>query len=128
MPASCPSGKIRRKSYSRKSRSTGRRTKVKSACVPDKGKPGRTPSRKRILPKPGTKIHLSTFGYSTTANAETRHKALLKASKVENPLSILRRLNNIRNLQATGEKAKEVMAKDVEWMSKEYKKMKKSSR
>ncbi len=45
----CPSGKIWRKGFTRKDG-----TKVKSDCVKDVGKPGKTPKAKRVLPKPKT--------------------------------------------------------------------------
>lgn len=71
---SCPKGKIRRSSYNKKAhlrrsykRSSGKRvgssyvsrTYVPSTCVRDTGKPGKTPSRQRILPPIGKKIHFA---------------------------------------------------------------------
>ncbi len=47
----CPRGKIKRKGYTIK-KGRGRGTRVAPACVPDQGKPGKTPKGKRVLPKP----------------------------------------------------------------------------
>lgn len=96
MPLKCPPKTIKRVSYTRKShsrrsykRSDGTRvsatrvsrTSVGPSCTPDKGKPGKTPLSKRILPKLGDEIHLTKFGYHTDLADETRHKALRSASR-----------------------------------------------
>jgi hypothetical protein len=121
----CPPGKIlrkgyRRKGYSRKSGSYVSRATVGSACVPDKGAPGKTPKSKRILARPQSKHMLRAFGYSVHASDATRHSALQKASQLENPLSVLRHLNLIRNLQGDAF-SKSVMARDIQYMSSMYK-------
>jgi hypothetical protein len=137
---SCPPGKIRRSSYvrkahSRKSYSRGSkrvpasyvsRTRVPSSCVPDKGAPGKTPSRKRVLPKLGREISLSIYGYETDKSATARHAALKKASDKHDPLKILRRLVLLSNYQADPT-AKKVMKDDVEFMKKVYQQYKVSS-
>lgn len=122
----CPPGKILRKGYSRKgySRKSGSyvsRVTVGSTCVPDKGAPGKTPKSKRILARPQSKHMLRSLGYSVHASDATRHSALHKASKAENPLSVLRHLNLIRNLQGDSF-SKSVMARDIQYMSAMYKK------
>jgi len=135
-PDSCPKGKIRRSSYMRKShsrksyrRSEGvhvrssyvDRARVPSACVPDKGKPGKTPKSKRILPKFSGELSLRHYGYTTSKSSAERHSALDKAAKAtQNPLEILRHLNLLRNYQADPH-AKEVLGKDVKYMSEQYK-------
>lgn len=131
MVLKCPPKTIKRASYVRKShsrksyrRSDGtrvsaarvRKTNVNKSCVPDKGKPGKTPESKKILPKPGDDIHLSKYGYHTDLAEETRHKALRSASRSHGSLVILRRLNLLRNYQADV-KSKKIMSKDVEYMS-----------
>ena len=134
----CPKGEIKKDSYVRKgyyrkpyTRSDGirvkgsyiSRTKVPSTCVPDKGKKGKTSKKDKVLPKPGKKLSLSRFGYSTDKSTKVRQEALTKASKHPkyNPLEVLRRLNLIRNYQSE-EDNKKIMSKDVEFMSKYYKK------
>lgn len=145
----CPPGRILRKgftkkahsrrSYSRRSfkRATGTivpatkvrgsyvsRTYVPPTCVPDKGKPGKTPARLRILPKPEKEVSLRRYGYSTHKSEAVRHKALKKASQIHGYHKVLRRLNLLRNFQADPN-AKDIMSKDVKFMSyllSEYKK------
>ena len=118
MVKSCPKGYIRRVPYMRKSRK-GSLVYVKSACTPDKGKPGKTPESKKVLPKPGDKLHLSKYGYSTHRSSTLRHKALAAAASDNNTLEVLRRLNLLRNLQGEDE-AKNIMSQDVEYMKKMY--------
>lgn len=135
MPIRCSKGQIKRRSYTRKShnrrsyrRSDGirvsaarvSRTSVGTSCVPDKGKLGKTPESKKVLPKLGNEIHLSKYGYHTDLADETRHKALRTASRTHGALKVLRRLNLIRNYQADI-KSKKVMASDVDYMSTFYK-------
>ncbi len=64
----CPRGKVRRQGYTRKDG-----TRVKSGCVKDTGKPGKTPKSKRVLPKP-KKGDLSCRGrdWSHKQKASTR--------------------------------------------------------
>ncbi len=141
MPKSCGPGQIRRASYDRKahSRKSYRRgsTKVKgsyvdrthvpSACVKDMGKPGKTPKSKRVLPRPGEKLHLSKYGYATHKAPSERHAALMKAAEKsgEPMLTVLRRLNLLANYQADP-RAKAAMREDVDYMSAQYAKYKRS--
>lgn len=141
MPKSCGSGQIRRASYDRKahSRKSYRRgsTKVKasyvdrthvpSTCVKDMGKPGKTPKSKRVLPRPGEKLHLSKYGYATHKSPSERHAALMRASKEsgEPMLAVLRRLNLLANYQSDP-RAKAAMREDVDYMSAQYAKYKRS--
>lgn len=120
---SCPPRKISRKAYSRKT-SSGKRVSVKRTCVPDKGKPGKTPKSKQVLPKPSKEISLSKYGYSTQ-KTETKRRASLRAASrdLEDPLVVLRRLNLIRNYQADPA-TKRKMSKDVTYMKQEYAKYK----
>lgn len=137
----CPPGKILRKSYTRKShvrKSRGRgqsrvkgshvkKTKVPATCVKDRGKPGKGP---KTLPKFSGKLKLTRYGYSTDKSASARHDALVKASKKNNPLEVLRHLNLLRNYQADdpkGRKIAKIMGEDVKFMSKYYKNWKRGS-
>jgi len=140
MPAACPPGKIRRvasrvRAYSRKgyTRSDGTRVKAASvrslrrgsACVPDKGKPGRTPKSQRVLPKIGKPGLLRNQGYDTDKPAAARQVSLLKAAnqKGETVLSVLRHLNLARNYQADA-KAKAAMSADIKFLSAELRRSK----
>lgn len=88
---SCPRGMIRRKSYSRRSRS-GKRTRVKSACIRDLGKPGRGPKLWTV--KKGV---LGKYGYKLEKPAVTRRNALKRAVKGESYATVIRQLNAVRN-------------------------------
>lgn len=90
----CSRGYIRRTSYTRKSytRKDGTRVssaRVKSNCIKMQGKHGL-----RVIPKL-KKGELSQFGYSSSASALSRHRALAKAVKRYGSLSIFRKLNAI---------------------------------
>lgn len=65
---SCPTGKIRRKGYT-----TKKGTRVKSACVTDKGRKGKTPPSRRFIKnlKEG-----AMDGWSHTKSAASRHRAI----------------------------------------------------
>lgn len=140
--SSCPRGTIRRKSfnkraYSRKSytRKSGSRVKaarvsrshVASTCVPDKGARGKTPASRRVLPKIGRELSLRKYGYSTHKPASKRHESLKKASSRSGSLKVLRHLNLLRNYQAD-DKAKNVLGKDVKYMSQLHRATSKKSR
>ena len=130
----CPKGQIKRTSYNRKghtrkayTRSDGTRvkgsyvdkSKVPVTCVPDKGAPGKTPSSKKVLPKPGKDISLSRYGYSVHKSKSQRQAALKKAAQKTKPLKVLRRMNLLRNYQADAAN-KKAMSEDVEFMKDMY--------
>ena len=131
---SCPKGQIKRSSYTRKghtrkayTRSDGTRVKgsyvdrakVPASCVPDKGAPGKTPSSKKVLPKPGKDISLSRYGYGIHKSKSRRQAALKRAAEKTKPLKVLRRINLLANYQAD-ESNKKAMREDVEFMKKLY--------
>lgn len=122
----CPPGKISRNSYRRKPYVRSNGTKVAGAfvpetCVPDKGKPGKTPQSRKVLPKIGKELSLRKFGYATHESNSDRHEALRAAAdSTNNPLLVLRHLNLIRNYQADPT-AKKIMDEDVAYMSNYYK-------
>lgn len=122
-PKKCPSKKITRRSHTRTLSKSGKKVYVKRTCVPDKGKPGKTLKRNRVLPKVNRKISLRRFGYSLKKTDKTRHASLVKASNELNPLKVLGRLNLIRNYTPES-KNKIKLNKDVEFMSGVYSKHK----
>ena len=114
---SCGPGQIRRASYTRKDGSH-----VKSTCVPDKGKPGKTPASQKVLPKPKPGL-LTNKGYRANKSAEARHKALDKVIKErgESPLSVFRHLNLIANYTTTSNpEAHAVYKRDMTWIKNKY--------
>ncbi len=113
----CGPNKIRRRSYTR--RVTGKR--VKSTCVPDKGRPGKTPKSKRVLPKltPGK---LGKYGYHDVKHksAASRRVALTNATKEEGYAPIIRRLNVIRTYNKNSELF-DLYNSDLKWMQRHLK-------
>lgn len=136
---SCKVGEIKRASYTRKAHerksysrktSSGKNTKIKSShvsktkvprsCVPAKGKAlsrgSKTPKREKVLPKIGTEISLTHYGYTTHKSVDARRKALRDASKDKGELKILKRLVLLRNYQADPN-SKRIMGEDVKYLS-----------
>lgn len=127
----CPEGKIERVGYKATRTSTGKSYKVKPACVRDVGKPGKTPSSKRIVTD--DELDLSIYGYSNIAdmNADARHKVLSAAirgissssKKTEHDaaVKVMRRLNYLfvltRNTQVTLSK---ILERDRNWIGRTY--------
>ncbi len=108
MAKKCAAGKIRRKAYRR---SDG--VKVKSACVPDKGRPGKGP---QTLPKPKPG-HLR--GYSTKMSATGRRTLLNKLSKKEGCGKVVRKLSLDANLtKESNPKAHKVYRSDMAYLQK----------
>jgi hypothetical protein len=108
---SCPRGYIKRKSFKRKSG-----TKVRSSCVPDTGKPGKTPLSKQILPKFSGKLHLRKYGYTTKKSATQRRNSLKKASKQVGKTRVIRHLNLARNYTAPELPAYKILSADVKYL------------
>lgn len=91
-------------------------------------KKGSRKKSRKLLPQPDPDVHLSDDGYSTNKSAKSRQRALTRASKKYGSLSVMRRLNLIRNLSRKGSKQKKIMSKDVEYLKKKYSKSKRSKR
>ncbi|AQN68518.1 hypothetical protein [Saudi moumouvirus] len=91
-------------------------TYVPATCMKDMGKPGKGP---KILPTPRGDIHFRDYGYDVHKPDRERQQALIEASKDYDPLTVLRRMNLIRNYQPVPEN-KERMSRDVEFMSNYY--------
>lgn len=127
----CGPGEILRKGYHRKGyerrsfeRSDGTKVPatyvsdayVPPTCVPDQGSKGYGP---KTLPPLGMDIHLSNYGYSIHKPANERRAALKAATHDYSTLSVLRRLNLIRNYQAVPEN-KEKFSDDVKYLQRQY--------
>lgn len=89
----CPSGKIRRKSYIRKSykRKDGKivkGSKVPSVCIKDMGKPGK--GKKLFTLKKGD---LVKHGYSLKISVEQRRNALQKSLRNIDNGTLVKKLN-----------------------------------
>jgi len=85
----CPSGKILRVAYRRKDG-----VRVKAACVPDTGAPGKTPPSKRFAKfSPGF-----LGGWHKDESAGTRHRKLERMTRRVGCLETIRRLNELANV------------------------------
>lgn len=124
----CPQGKILRdgyyrSSYYRKSYTRQDGTKVPESivlehyvpptCINDIGKPGKGP---KTLPPLDDYLHLRDYGYSVYDSDTNRHKSLIRASRDNDSLMVLQRLNFIRNINPDS-KRKDIYSKDVRFMS-----------
>jgi hypothetical protein len=123
MATKCPSGMIKRSSYSYKKSSSNKKVKVGSKCIKDQGMPGKGPKIIKI-PKEDIGI-LSNYGYSLKLPYDDRIKALKKAIHHVDELKLLRHLNALRTLFKSNEKYFLKLNKDMHWIQKHYKTKKK---
>ena len=125
MATKCPSGMIKRSSYSYKKQS-GKKVKVGSkqpkVIIKDQCMPGKGPKIIR-LPKEDIGI-LSNYGYSLKLPYDDRIKALKRAIKHVDELKLLRHINALRTLFKSNEKYYDKLNKDMHWIQKHYKKTK----
>ena len=118
----CPSGKILREGYVRKSynRKNGVHVKgiiVAPTCIPDQGAQGKGPKLIKVLKKG----ELKKYGYTSKLSEKNRHMALDKAVKAEGPLVILRRLTPIATLtKKTSPKSSKIFEADKVYIQKKY--------
>ena len=106
---SCPPGFIMRRAYTTKAG-----VEVARGCVPDVGEPGKTPARKRVLPKPeagGLK------GWSAHASPASRRRAARAASKRDGCGTALKRLSLLANFtKKTSPETHHAAKADMEWL------------
>lgn len=117
MPARCPKGKINRKGYVTK---TGKR--VKGGCIKDRGLPGKTKKKDRVIPKLA-KGTLGQFGYHGIKNlsVDQRRTALKKAIRAKGATYVLRKVNAIYILQRNqNPKVASKLNADKKWIQKTY--------
>ena len=84
--------------------------------------------RLKRLPKPSNEIHLADDGYAVHKSDLSRHRSLKRASKKNGTLTVMKRLNLIRNLTKKGSKNKNVLSRDVNYLKKIYRKEKRSTK
>ena len=108
----CPVGKIRRQAYTRKDGII-----VKSSCVKDMGKPGKTSEKNKVLPKP-TPGMLAQFGYFDVKNKNMRLRRMALEKSVKNVgyKKTFLRVNLAANLNKSDEKVHKLMRDDMNWM------------
>ena len=118
MSSKCKSGEIRKVGYTYKRKSSKKAIKVKSTCVPDKGKPGKGP---KLITMPKYDVGLlSDYGYSLHDKHEDRIKAIKKSLKEHSKLKVLRHINALRTLQKSNETLYKKLDRDLKWLQKEY--------
>jgi len=92
--AGCPTGKIRRIAYTATRK--GKTMRVKSACIKDRGAPGRWQTLRGYFGiGPLKKGLLKNMGYDATGSAFLRHRAIDKAVKRYGRNSVIRKFNAI---------------------------------
>ena len=109
----CKVGQIRRRGYTR---ADG--TYVKAVCVKDTGLPGKTPARRRVLPKP-IKGALGQYGYTNIKRtpATVRRQALTKAVKDAGYATIMQRVNLVATYNKNSQpEVHRRMKSDITWM------------
>jgi len=105
----CKSGQIRRKSYTRKTKS-GKRVHVKSRCIKDLGASGRG---KKIIP---IGEHLG-YGYSTKKSMKARRRSLKRAVSDKGHNKVIHALTARANLQhRTHPTVYKKMRQDINWL------------
>lgn len=116
----CSPGKIRRMAYTAKRR--GRTFRVKSACIKDRGAPGRWQTVKGILGIGKLKRgDLRSLGYDHSDRAVTRHTALDKAVRRYGRNSTVRKLNAIATYtKRTIPSASRIYKTDMHYVQKKY--------
>lgn len=107
--------KVSRKGYTRKD---GTKVKATTYYTPDKGEPGRGPKTLPSISK-NPKDSLGQFGYKVSLPFTRRKEALDNAVKIHGALSVLRRLNLIRNYTAEIDN-KARLSRDVDYLKSTY--------
>lgn len=106
----CPRGYIMRKGYT-----TRKGVRVGPHCTPDTGKPGKTPPKERILPKPEPG---GLGGWSKDLPEGGRQEALKRLTGREGCGTVIKRLVLLRNLTADAA-TKRTAQGDEDWLRKQ---------
>lgn len=114
----CPKGYIKRSGYHRSHKK--KKIYIKPTCVPDKGKPGKTPKHMKVLPPIKEQRLLRGYGYSTKNSASKRHASLDKGAKDKGTLYIQRHLTLIKNYTPKEEGHYKILNVDVEYLKSKY--------
>lgn len=101
----CPKGQVKRVGYTRKDG-----VKVKSACVPDKGAPGKTPAAKRWFPRDGKPL-----GWKKDMTASERHGVLRRKTEQDGCRPVIRALVARANVTTDRETERKMRA-DAQWL------------
>lgn len=88
-----------------------------------KRSPKRSPKKRSPIKIPLTKGSLGAYGYKNIQKSptRTRHSALSKAAKHEDPLAIFRKLNVLTILNKNkNKKLSDLFKKDRDWIKSKY--------
>lgn len=108
----CAAGKIRRKGYT-----TKKGTRVKSTCVEDQGRKGKTPKSKQVLPKPKAG---KLMGWKHGLPASERHTILRKVAKKHGCKDAILDLNLLANYTKRSAPSTHRRARaDMAWLRKQ---------
>ena len=131
MPTACPPGQIRRVSFTATRSATGTTYRVPSACVPDKGAPGKTPASQRIAFLKD--FNLEPYGYKgiTGMKADDRHTALraaiadiAKTQKLSEHIAAVKVMRYVNLMMVLNRGANKTVGKTLEadrnWIGKTY--------
>lgn len=131
MPPKCELGTIRRKAYDAERSATHKKYHVKSTCIEDVGKPGKTPAAQRITVN--EEDDLGKYGYSDIKDIglEKRRAALKKAITIimkekkmgehEAAVKVMRRLNLLFVLNKnTNKTLSQTLERDRNWVGRTY--------
>ena len=113
----CPSGKIRRMGYTKRNGS-----RVKSACIKDRGAKGRWQTVRRMMGiGPLSRGDLISLGYSHTKSTDARHEAIDKAVQKYGRNKTIRKLNAIATYsKRTAPSRSLVYKRDMHYVQKKY--------
>lgn len=76
--------------------------------------------KKNTLPEVNKKVSLIKYGYKLKKNKSSRQQSLNRATKQYGTLSVLRRVNLIRNYSIKNKKKHSTLTKDVEYLKSKY--------
>lgn len=75
---------------------------------------------KNMLPEVNKKVSLRKYGYRLNKRSTKRKQSLNRASKKYSTLSVLRRVNLIRNYSKKNKKKYETLTNDVDYLKDKY--------
>lgn len=105
---SCSRSKIRRKGYT-----TRRGTRVRSACVKDRGRPGKG---RKTLPTPRQG---GLHPYKLDLPTSERHRILRSLIRKQGYIKIIRKISLLCNITATGSREKGKVCRDKEYVERQ---------
>ena len=99
----------------------------KNKSTKKKSSKKKSSNNKKLLPAPRKDISLAKDGYKLSKSEKSRHRSLSKSAKKHGTLTIMKRLNLIRNLTKKDTLQKKSLSRDVEFLKKMYMKEKESN-